>query len=812
MNYQMMFKNYILFALILLYSNVNAQLEGGERIRELNHGWKFSKDLKQTGMERSQFDDSAWRVVDIPHDWSIEDLPNQSEAVVGPFDKNAVSGFNTGFTVGGTAWYRKSFQLNRADNGKTVYLCFDGVYMNSDVWINGHHLGNRPNGYTPFYYDLTTYLNESGKDNIIAVEVKNEGVNSRWYSGSGITREVWLEVVPTVHIDLWGVFVTTPTVRKDLADVLLSVTINNSENKDKTVDLEVELIDPEGEIVATTRSSVQTVANKKSTVEKLLTVSNPALWCPDSPNMYQARVSLKEKKKNSDTVIIPFGIREVKVDAESGLTINGVPTLLYGGCIHHDNGPIGAIDIERAVERKLEILKANGFNAVRTAHNPFSRTFLNVCDRLGMLVMDEAFDMWNSKKTEDDYSQYFQEWHQQDLTNILMRDRNHPSVIFWSIGNEIRERVDSLGYATRHQLKEIVKSIDSTRFVTEGINRTPKWEKKTPEAFSVLDVCGYNYQWTRFEEDHEKHPDRVMVTTESYPNKAHEAWSFVEKYPYVIGDFVWTAVDYMGEAGLGVSEIFDEPGHRTTIEWPMYNANCGDIDLIGNKKPQSYYRDVVWGRSKVELFVRKPVPQGKDEFVSWWGWPDVHRSWSWPGAESDTLQVDVYSLATEIKLFLNGGEITEQRKPQEGITFSFRVPYAPGELIAKAYENGKEVGNAKLKTVGKPAAIRLTSDREVIAADKLDLAYISVEVVDEEGHIIPYADNLEINFELAGDAELTAVGNSNFKGVASMRQPVVKVFHGRALAVVKSIGKPGKVVLKATSKGLKSDEAQLLIQ
>jgi beta-galactosidase len=808
----MKFKNIVLFALMLLYSNVNAQIGGGSRIHELNQGWRFSKDLKQIGMNHLQFDDSSWRVVQIPHDWSIEDLPNQSDTVVGPFAKNAVSGFNTGFTMGGTAWYRKHFKLDKKEKDKLVYLCFDGIYMNSDVWINGHHLGNHPNGYTPFYYDVTSYLSETGEDNLIAVEVKNEGVNSRWYSGSGIAREAWLEIVPTVHVDVWGVYVTTPIVGKNKADVQADVTINNQDNEDKTVNLVIELIDSKGKIVATTDTPVQTVAKKKTTVTKLLTVSNPDLWSPKSPSMYRARVRIVEKKKNSDSVSVPFGIREIKVDAANGLLINGVPTLLYGGCIHHDNGPIGAIDIERAVERKLEILKANGFNAVRTAHNPFSRTFLNVCDRMGMLVMDEAFDMWNNKKTEDDYSQYFQEWHEADLTNILMRDRNHPSVIFWSIGNEIRERVDSLGYATRHQLKEIVKSIDSTRFVTEGINRTPKWERRTPEAFADLDVCGYNYQWTRFEEDHEKYPNRVMVTTESYPNQADEAWSYVEKYPYVIGDFVWTAVDYMGEAGLGVSEVFDESGHRTTIEWPMYNANCGDIDLIGNKKPQSYYRDVVWGRSKVEMFVRKPVPQGKEEFISWWGWPDVHHSWSWPGMEGDTLQVDVYSLASEIKLFLNGKEIMKGQKPQEGITFSFRVPYVAGELVAKAYENEKEVGIAKLKTTGMPAAIRLTPDRHTIAADKLDLAYISVEVVDGEGHIIPYADDISINFELIGDAELAAVGNSNFKGVASMRQPVVKVFHGRALAVVRSTGMPGRVVLKATSKELNAGEVNLFIK
>jgi beta-galactosidase len=473
---------------------------------------------------------------------------------------------------------------------------------------------------------------------------------------------------------------------------------------------------------------------------------------------------------------------------------------------------LGAIDIERAVERKLEILKKNGFNAVRTAHNPFSKTFLDVCDRMGMLVIDEAFDMWNNKKTEDDYSQYFQEWYERDLTNILLRDRNHPSVIFWSIGNEIRERVDSLGYATRRELKSIVKNLDSTRFVTEGVNRTPKWDKVTPKAFDDLDVCGYNYQWTRFEKDHENYPNRVMMTTESYPNQSHDAWSFVEKYPFVIGDFVWTAVDYMGEAGLGVSEIFDQSGQRTTVEWPMYNSNCGDIDLIGNKKPQSYYRDVVWGRSVIEMFVRKPVAPGKEEFVSWWGWPDVHHSWSWPGMEAETLQVDVYSKASEVGLYLNDKLVAKQQKPQDGITFSFRLPYTKGKLEAKAYNEGEEFGHTILATVGEPVAIRLIADRNKIEANKVDLSYISVEVVDADGNVVPYADNIEISFEISGVGKLAAVGNSNFTDVSSMRQPSKKVFHGKALAIVKSDGKPGKTVLKASSAGLKPAEVELKIQ
>ena len=809
MNYQMMFKNFVLFALILLSGNVNAQVEGWGRIRELNHRWRFSKDLNQTGMARPQFDDSAWRVVDIPHDWSIEDLSNPSDTVKGPFAKSAISGFNTGFTIGGTAWYRKSFKLKKTSKGKLVYILFDGIYMNSDVWINGHHLGSHINGYTPFYYNLTPYLNVTGEENIIAVQVKNEGVNSRWYSGSGICRHAELLVVNPVHIDVWGVYITTPVVSEELSQVLVETTINNTELKSSTLTLETLIVNEKGLTISSSENEVTLQAGTQSSIKQMIKVENADLWSPDSPSLYQAMVYVKENKKVLDLVSTHFGIRKIKVDAKKGLTINGVSTLLKGGCIHHAHGPLGAISVERAEERKIEILKNNGFNAIRTAHNPFSKTFLEACDRLGMIVIDEAFDMWNNAKTENDYHQYFKEWWKKDLTNIILRDRNHPSVFFWSIGNEIRERVDSLGYATRTSLKNSVKELDTTRFVTEGINRTPKWERKTPTAFAELDVCGYNYQWMRFEEDHTNFPERVMMTTESYPNKAHEAWSFVEKLPYVIGDFVWTAMDYMGEAALGVSAISDQPDSRVTVQWPMYNANCGDIDLIGNKKPQSYYRDVVWGRSKIEMLARKPIPVGQYEFVSWWGWPDVYRSWSWPGMEGDSLQVDVYTSCETVKLFLNGNEIAEQQKPEDGITVSFKLPYQPGKLLAIGYNNGKQISSTELVTTGKPAAIRLVADRSLIKANRNDLSYVRVEVIDADGNVVPYVNDIEVEFSVRGNGKLVGVGNSNFADVSSMQQSRKKVFHGRALAIVRPKGGSGTIVLNAKADGLKSDSIEI---
>jgi beta-galactosidase len=803
----------ISFSLILMFAitSLMAQKRSNLRTIPFDLGWSFKIDNITSGPEENDFDVARWRKVDLPHDWSIEDLPNQiADSIIGPFSKASIGTTNTGFTVGGTAWYRNTFTISPKEQGKKVYIQFDGVYMNSDVWINGQHLGNHPNGYTPFYYDLTPYLLKVGKQNVIAVQVKNEGINSRWYSGSGIYRHVSLTMVNPVHVDMWGVYITTPKVSKSLSDVQVLTTVKNTKEENAAVTLLTQLIDPNGKIVGTTSNNAMISAGGKTEIKQIISINNPKLWAPDTPNLYKARVTVLLNNKIEDVVNTTFGVREIKIDAKNGLLINDVSIKLKGGCIHNDYGPLGSATIERAEERKIELLKSNGFNAIRTSHNRPSKVFLDLCDRMGMLVIDEAFDMWLKSKTNDDYHQYFEKNWNSDLTSIILCDRNHPSVLLWSVGNEIRERVEPTGLEIRKMLMKRVHELDPSRMATEAICRTPGWDSKTPPAFKDLDVCGYNYQMEKYDNDHKNFPDRIIVALESYPKDALEFWRAVEKSPFLIGDFVWTAVDYMGEAGLGASALFNTSDERVKPQWPWFNANTGDIDLVGDKKPASYYRDVVWRNSKIEMMTRKPVPTGMFEFISSWGWPDVHKSWTWPGEQGKKMNVLVYTRCQSVKLELNGKVIGEQKVPEKSITVTFDVAYQPGTLIARGYDNGKEVVSTILTTSGAPAAIRLKADRSVIKANRNDLSYVNVEIVDAKGNLVPNADDIQVNYTIFGNGELVAVGNGNPVDVSSFQQPKKKVFHGKGLAIIRPKGIPGKIILKANAHGLKADKIEII--
>lgn len=797
----------LIFAFVLAATSLMAQKNPNFRTRPFDSGWSFKKDDMASGPEKTSFDDSNWRKVDLPHDWSIEDLPNQiADSIVGPFSKASVGKHNTGYVVGGTAWYRNTFKVSKENQGKTVYIQFDGVYMNSDVWINGHHLGNHPYGYTSFYYDLTPFLKPVGTDNVIAVQVKNEGENTRWYSGSGIYRHVYLTIVNPVHVDVWGVSVTTPKVSKNLANVQIVTTVKNAGNANAAITLKTQLIDAKGKVVGNAKSNATVSAGAKTEAKQTIEIVNPKLWSVQSPNLYKAKVTIFVNNKVTDELSTTVGVRDIKIDAEHGLLINGVSVKLKGGCIHHDNGPLGSAAIDRAEERKIELLKAYGFNAVRTSHNPPSQELLDACDRLGLLVMDEAFDTWNKSKNPEDYSLYFKDWWNTDLTSMILRDRNHPSIVLWSIGNEIPERGDELGQETRKMLKQRVSELDPTRKVTEAINLfTSNWEKNTPAIFKTLDIVGYNYLDQKYETDHQSFPELVTVGTESYALKALENWQKIEKFPYVIGDFVWTAMDYLGEAGLTTL-----PEKRR--KWPWINGFCGDIDLIGDKKPQSYYRDIVWRRSNIEIMVKRPFPENKRETVTPWGWPEMNRSWNWSDDEGKKMTVFVYSRCKSVKLELNGKVIGEQKIPENSITATFEVPYEAGTLVARGFDNGKEVASVTLKTVGAPAAIRLKADRNKIKADRSDLSYVNVEIIDAEGNLVPNAEDIEVNFTITGNGELAGVGNGNPVDATSFQQPKKKVWHGKGLAIIRPKGSAGKIIIKANAKGLKEGSIEIITQ
>jgi beta-galactosidase len=783
-----------------------------ERMVSFNSNWKFNRNELE-GAEQPAFEDSDWRILDVPHDWSIEDLPsNTGKNQVGPFTEDSQGGTSTGFVVGGVGWYRKSFRLDPSTINKKVQIYFDGVYMNSEVWINGHYLGLQPYGYSPFIYDLTSFLNSAGEENVLAVKVNNHGENSRWYSGSGIYRNVELIVTDKLHIPVWGHFITTPEVSVGKATVNISTSVLNETGKTKDIIVHTQIITPDGSVVGQTKSKTKLSASAEVQTDQQVIVNEPLLWSVDAPHLYQAVTTILGNGRKADQQTSTFGIRSIAFSADKGFLLNGEQVLMKGGCLHHDNGPIGAAAIDRAEERKVELMKQNGFNAIRTAHNLPSKAFLEACDRLGMLVIDEIFDQWQRPKKPEDYHLYFDEWHRHDLEAMVLRDRNHPSVIIWSIGNEISERADSSGLEITHRLSEIIKDLDDTRPVNaahcgfwEQENRGKEWDI-TAAAFDLLDIAGYNYQWQKYESDHALYPDRIFIGTESFPMEAFENWQMVEKHSYVIGDFVWTGMDYMGEVGIGHSVTGVNPIVKPSPGWPWYNAYCGDIDICGFKKPQSYFRDVVWKISNLEMAVHKPVPPGMKTAVSRWGWPDEYQSWNWQGHEGEILVVAVYSNYQEVRLEVNGKIIGTQKVSDENKrTARFKVPYEAGELRVIGYNDGAEAEVKSLKTVGKPANLRLTADRASIRANRNDLAYITVEITDESGAWVPDA-NFQVNFEVSGVGELVAVENGKPDGVKSFQVPFVDSFNGRCLAILRSTEGKGEIRLKAFSDGLETTE------
>jgi len=726
---------------------------------------------------------------------------------VGPFDTGeSKGGASTGHVVGGTGWYRKHFTLTPAEQGKRVAVRFDGVYMNADFWINGKPLANHPYGYTSFEFDLTPYLKPAGEENIIAVRVRNEGKNSRWYSGSGIYRHTWLTVTDPIHVPTWGVFVTTPEVSKEKAVVKIASEVRNDSGAEADVVVRSRVLNPKGQSVQTSESKLRLAGNETRNVEQLIEVRSPKLWSPDSPELYSAEIEIVAAGKTLDSASTHFGIRKIEVDAKNGFRLNGQMLKLKGGCMHHDNGPLGSATIDRAEERRVELMKANGFNAIRTSHNPPSPAFLDACDRLGVLVIDEAFDCWNDGKNGQDYHLYFKDWADRDIASMVRRDRNHPSVVIWSIGNEIPEQFRA--EATQKMLREAVLSHDTTRPITQAIcsdwgNVSRNWDRLSDIGFKHLDIGGYNYLPEHYETDHARNPQRVMMATESYPKDFFDYWSLVEKHPYIIGDFVWTSMDYFGESGIGHSTPSNEKDSFLK-PWPWYNAWCGDIDVCGFKKPQSYYRDVVWRRSQIEMMIHTPLPEGVHENVSGWGWPNETQSWTWPSQEGKRLQVAVYSRCDKVRLELNGKVIGE--KPVSAatkLTAKFDVTYQPGELRAIGLINGKAVAKTTLKTAGEPHAIRLTADRSTLRADRNDLSYVTVEQIDRNGNRVPNA-LIPVRFTISGAGELAATGSTSPNDASSFHVPLRKTYEGRCLAILRPVGGAGKIQLKAEADGLKA--------
>ena len=864
-----------------------------QRKLSFDESWRFHRGAA-INAETVNYDDSKWREVIVPHDFSMEPATythdhrerqeEWSDWQVGPFSRLSIGGSDSGQTLGGSGWYRKTFRLpgNSIDEAlrqKVFRLRFDGVYNEAEVWVNGKKAAMNVFGYMPFVVNLNAVLsdkkNRNAKDEqlvTIAVKTVNEGLNSRWYAGSGIYRHVWLETIGQLHLDEWDTYVDASVVEGKNAKVRVSAKVfDESGNNRHGCELKVEIRDDAGQVVAKEGTSV---ASAKEEGSVLLTLKGAKLWSPDSPYRYTARVSLHTATGEHDALVIPFGVRTISFSADKGFLLNGKPTKLRGGCVHHDNGLLGTAAIDRAEVRKVELLKAQGFNAVRTSHNLPSEAFLYACDSLGLMVIDECFDQWEESKRHDDYSNYFSKEKQviidgepvgtgvtnfeHDAALMVRRDRNHPSVIMWSIGNEIAQRSDvPRGKEIADAITRAIKHEDTTRPTTLAVNdywdrqsQKMTWEKDSPRAFELVEVGGYNYELRHYESDHEKYPQRIMCGTESYPNAVAAIWNTIERLPYVIGDFEWTAIDYIGEAGLSHAlERSDRGRWIQLLTWPWFNAWCGDLDLTGIKKPQSYYRDVVWGERPIAMAVRPSVTDGEYEDALGWCWTAEENHWNWHdrayydgpnacgylpvdirpekydnatlktgvvhdvnGHRSDSLRVNVYTREARVRLSINGRIIGEQDVNPETYTATFRVAYEPGELKAEVVK-GKRAEVA-FRTSGVPAAIQFVSvnsdgrpaDNVVISSSPGDLAYVYLRVVDADGNLCPTAE-IPLDIKTSGARHLAVAGTGHPYDLRSFRSLKPTTFRGQALLIIQPQDEKGVVSITVSSPKLSSKGA-----
>lgn len=777
---------------IILSNNLTANTLLLDRKNLFDNDWRFCmKDVQDASIPG--FDDSGWRKLDLPHDWSIEGRLDKSNPMAGA----------GGYFPSGTGWYRKTFDISENLRGQDFTLYFEGVYMNAEVFVNGKSMGEHPYGYTSFDYNISDYL-KFGEKNTIAVRVDNsKQINCRWYSGSGIYRHVWLFVKNPVSIAHQGVRITTPVADEKKALICFSATLNNKLNIDKNLILKAYVLDSKGKVKASKTIGFTAGAGYVNEIVDSFEVIKPELWSVESPNLYTLKLKIIENKNTKDEILTFFGIRTISFTEDKGFLLNSRDVILNGGCIHHDNGLLGATAHDRTEFRKVELMKAAGFNALRTSHNPPSEAFLDACDRLGMLVIDESFDGWRDSKNKFDYHLNFDEWCKKDIQSMVKRDMNHPSIIMWSIGNEIIERKKPEAVQTAKKLASYVKEIDNSRPVTSAMTTWDNDWEIFDELFAAHDIGGYNYQLHRAVSDNKRVPSRIIVQTESYPRDAFKNWLLVTSHKFIIGDFVWTAMDYLGESGIGRSYYTGELAgeHWEKEFFPWHGAYCGDVDLTGWRKPISHYRSMLYNdNEKLYMAVKEPHPlNGKIHETMWSVWPTWER-WNWSGYEGKEIEVEVYSKYPKVRLYLNDKLLGEKPTSiNEEFKAVFKVKYQPGKLQAKAVLNNQEVETKTIETAGKPHSIRLISDKKKLSNNSQDLAFINVEIIDEKGRLVPDAEEL-LKFEIEGPGTIAGTDNANLKDTTSYASHSRKTWNGRALVVIKSTGGKGNIILKVKNK------------
>lgn len=816
MKYYQFIKNSIFLGIMLALTGAcntsNNQPKSIERKINFNNNWQFH--LNEASDNDTISATTTWRSLKLPHDYSIEQ----------EFDINSPTGFGGGALRGGLAWYKKSFKVT--DDSQLTFIAFDGVYENSEVWINNHYLGKRPNGYSSFEYELTPYLNYGDQENEILVKVDNSNQpNSRWYSGSGIYRNVWLKTTNKIHVTNWGSFVTTPKVTKEAATVAIEVTVANNYSNPKNIITKTSIV-KNNVTVATFPDSQQTIAaGEKAIVKEKVTVQQPKLWSVENPELYTAVTQLYINNTLVDEYKTPFGIRSFTFDLDKGFILNGEQVKIKGVCLHHDLGPLGTAINTRALERQLQIMKDMGVNGIRTSHNPPAPELLDLCDSMGFIVMDEAYDMWEKTKTEFDYANFWEAWHKRDLEDLILRDRNHPSVFMWSIGNEIPEQWSERGAEIGRELSQIVKNLDTTRYVTAAMNPpvhvtdksvTVQFENTAdqPNALAgsgALDIIGYNYAHQTYPKHQVNFPNTPFIATETtsglqtrgyyeFPSDVtkiwpvrwdlkftdgnddntvsafdqvrtpwgslHETtWKVIKKHDFLSGMYIWTGFDYIGEP--------------TPYEWPSRSSYFGIVDLAGFPKDVYYMYQSEWTNKDV-----------------------LHLLPHWNWKEGQTVDVwGYYNHADEVELFLNGKSMGVKSKKGDDLHVMWRFPFKPGTLKAVSRKDGKIVKETEIKTADEPAKLELLADRTNIIADGSDLSFITVNITDEHGTLAPKA-NHKISFSVEGPGEIVGVASGDPTNHESFKGTSHKALNGKCLVIVQSTEKEGTIKVTAKAAGL----------
>lgn len=822
-----------IFCCMLLWACSSVSVSPREKIC-FNDNWSFSLSDNPKASE-TDFDDKEWRVLNLPHDWAIE----------GDFSKDNPSGTGGGALPGGTGWYRKTFIPSNEDSDKIIRIDFDGIYMNSEVFINGQSLGKRPYGYISFGYDITPYLKWNEK-NVIAVRVDNsEQPNSRWYSGCGIYRNVWLTKTSPVHVDEWGTYVTASEISNDNATLNIVTTVQNSGNDDEAVILKSILNDMNGTVVAETESSVSVVAGQKSDVNHTLNISSPKLWDTENPYLYSLVTEIIKDGKCIDRYTTTTGVRDFKFDAEKGFILNGKQTKINGVCMHHDLGCLGAAVNTRAIERQLQILKDMGCNGIRCSHNPPAPELLDLCDKMGFIVMDEAFDMWRKRKTPHDYARYFNEWHEKDLRDFILRDRNHPSIFVWSIGNEVLEqwsdaKADTLSLEEANlilnfghsadmlakdgemsvnslltkKLADFVKELDPTRPITAGCNEPNPGNHLFKSG--TLDIIGYNYHNVNIPDVPKNFPGKPFIITESnsalmtrgyYRMPSNDMFIWPERWdkPFYDESFSCSSYDNCHApwgntheeniklvrnndfiSGQYIWTGFDYIGEPTPYGWPARSSYFGIVDLAGFPKDVYYLYQAEWTNKQVlHLFPH-------------WNWTE--------GQEIDMWCY--YNNADEVELFINGESQGIRSKDEDNLHVVWRVKFVPGTVKVVARKDGNIIAEKEIHTAGTPHKIRLTPDRDIITTDGKDLSFVTVEVLDKNNNLCPLSENL-INFEVKGNAFIAGVDNGCQTSMERFKDNKRNAFNGKCLVVLQNNGEKGTATLTANSNGLESSTVEI---